>query len=483
MKNCLLLFLLLFTLWCNGQNLFKNTYGDTEGLNSGNSIVEASNKSFIIVGSASGYTQNAATDILIMRIDSTGNTLWTRIESGINVDIPKHIIKSNNNSFYIVGYTNSTDTTGYDVFVMNIDTLGNIIWKRNYGGIDWDFGYKLTIDNNNNLYIAGETYTNTNGNADGFITKLDSLGNIIWHKNIGSVNKDYFKSIVLKGDFVYAAGTTITAGLDTNAYFAKVSLNGQLVDTATIIYSGIDEINDITLFNNTQFIAGGYSNSFNPNKIIDLYQLKIDTNLNYVAHYIMSDGIINSLILKPNTTDIAFCGFTNSVTSSGYKLSFTWVSNNDFVFDFCSFDLAATEPEEFNQIIILSDGNIAAIGTSQFHGPGLSSIMVMKSKFNLVDNCNAVVSEVVSVKESIEASLALTLYPNPADDMVYITIPSNNSQPISYTVTNYLGQVALSNTSITNQFTIDNQLLNNGIYFLTVQIGNATAVKKLIINR
>ena len=111
---------------------------------------------------------------------------------------------------------------GYDIFVSKLDINGDFIWAKNIGGIYDDVGSSITLDVSGNIYLAGSFEVTvdfdpspaiynlaSNGNADIFISKLDSFGNFVWAKSAGgisydagaSVTTDTFGTIYCTGSF------------------------------------------------------------------------------------------------------------------------------------------------------------------------------------------------------------------------------------------------------------------------------------------
>ena len=76
-------------------------------------------------------------------------------------------------------------------------------------------------------------------------------------------------------------------------------------------------------------------------------------------------------------------------------------------------------------------------------------------------------------------------YPNPAANYAMIDVSVNSRQDISLQVVNVLGQLIYSDqaTSVKGdyQFVIDVTSFDSGLYFYTVEAGNASVTKKMII--
>lgn len=112
---------------------------------------------------------------------------------------------------------------GYgDIFISKLDVSGNFLWAKQIGGANNDVGYSIARDGAGNIYTTGTfsgtadfdpgagTYnltSNSVGNGDIFISKLDALGNFLWAKQIGGKYYDAGNSIVLD-----ALGNVYTTG-------------------------------------------------------------------------------------------------------------------------------------------------------------------------------------------------------------------------------------------------------------------------------
>lgn len=85
----------------------------------------------------------------------------------------------------------------WDIFILKLNPLGEVIWVRTAGGSYWnsDVGYNIVVDDNNNCYVSGIYYNtaqfdtiyvagSTNGTA--FIAKYDYQGFVKWVESISS---------------------------------------------------------------------------------------------------------------------------------------------------------------------------------------------------------------------------------------------------------------------------------------------------------
>jgi len=117
----------------------------------------------------------------------------------------------------------------------------NIIWQRQFGTNSGDGVSGIAKDNLNNTYISGNTSGRFPGNTlfgknDGFITKYNDQGTLIWQKQFGTSADDYTSGITTdSAGNIYICGSTggTLAGNTSfggqDAYVAKYNAQGTLL--------------------------------------------------------------------------------------------------------------------------------------------------------------------------------------------------------------------------------------------------------------
>jgi hypothetical protein len=101
-----------------------------------------------------------------------------------------------------------TNTGSNDAYVVKYNSLGNVVWAKNAIGSSQDYGNGVSTDSNNNIYLTGLFSSSSitfdgialtnSGNWDLFIVKLDPIGNVIWAKKAGGTSGDYGNGIATK---------------------------------------------------------------------------------------------------------------------------------------------------------------------------------------------------------------------------------------------------------------------------------------------
>jgi hypothetical protein len=111
-----------------------------------------------------------------------------------------------------------------DGFVTKLDSAGNILWTKQFGTEQDDKILDLKIDKTGSLYATGSTKGDLNeknlGREDIMVVKLDDAGNIVWQKQFGTDSTDIGNAIYVdtQGD-IYVAG--FTKGILGKSSFGK----------------------------------------------------------------------------------------------------------------------------------------------------------------------------------------------------------------------------------------------------------------------
>ena len=162
---------------------------------------------------------------------------------------------------YIAGYTYQSGLTldnlgtvktnsGLDVYVMKHDPSGNALWYASFGGSPtsgWHIVEDLTVDSNNDVYVAGYTYANSvsvsglamsksDTSYKGFIVKFNSSGSTQWGQWIEGSGYQYYFRTAAASDGVYLAGYTNSQSIAPTG-FPSLGKNDANYDTILLKYS------------------------------------------------------------------------------------------------------------------------------------------------------------------------------------------------------------------------------------------------------
>ena len=226
MKKYIFLYLILSTFFSFSQNYeieWQECYGGS-GNEYASSIVPTDN-GYLIFGVTQSddgnvSNNNGDSDIWIVSIDSTGNILWERCYGGSGTEIPNNIIKVDDN-YYFGAWTASNDGDiqsgnhgGYDRWIVNIDNMGDIIWEKCFGGSGTEYGGNIKLLNNGNIIVYAAS-TSSDGDVpinygflDVWLLIISPVGEIINNKVLGNIWHNNVFDIIETNDFGFFMAST-----------------------------------------------------------------------------------------------------------------------------------------------------------------------------------------------------------------------------------------------------------------------------------
>jgi len=140
---------------------------------------------------SAGICVNPWLKAYIVRTDADGDTLWTKqyFADIINYGsfIGTDIERTNDGGFFIVGYGTRQATSG--IWILRVDSNGDSLWSRYYTGGNTDTAYatrdiKITPDNG--IIILGFLASGITYDDDIFVMKYSASGTLQWYKIFGS---------------------------------------------------------------------------------------------------------------------------------------------------------------------------------------------------------------------------------------------------------------------------------------------------------
>ena len=312
-------------------------------------------------------SQGFASDMFIVKINNQGNLIWVKAIVGDNNEFSTDIKVDQNGNVYSCGLfygtadfdpsaatlnLSSTKASTTDMFITKFDLNGNLLWAKSFGDSLDDTGYRLAIDTTGNIYCVGWFYGTINfdqgasnfsistdqGNRNGFILKLDEIGNFVWANGIigpgevitFDITLDSLSKIYITGNLTYtadfdpsAANYNLYSEGGADLFIAKYDANGMFHFANNVGETNPFSIgaygNAIALDNNQNiFVTGGFGGTidFDPSANVSTLTSQIGN---------VNDIMINKYGPCINSSSFqifTFCpGNTITVGSSTYSLA------------------------------------------------------------------------------------------------------------------------------------------------------------------
>jgi hypothetical protein len=257
-----------------GDTLWTRTYGGSGG-QCGRSIQQTSDGGYIITGRTKSGVDSY--DLYLLKTDFSGDTLWTRTYGGSEYDEGYSVWQTSDGGYIIVGQTESFGAGLSDVYLLKTDSSGDILWTRIYGGNREDRGYSVRQTSDGGYIIAGETHSFGVGLTDVYLLKTDSSGDTLWTGTYGGRSNDWGYSVqeTSDGGYIIAGRTeSFGAGL-SGVYLVKTDFSGDTLWTRTHGGRQYDRGEAVQQTSDGGYIVVGLTESFGAG-LSDVYLLKID---------------------------------------------------------------------------------------------------------------------------------------------------------------------------------------------------------------
>lgn len=202
-------------------------------------------------------TNHGYYDMWLVKINSTGAVQWDKLYGAVDYESIFAMQIAPDGGYILAGVSTSSSNGdvsennrgGYDAWIVKVDVLGNIIWKRLVGGAGDESIGNLNVNNDGSITLAGYSTSSSSGEItspnhgenDFWITKFSSLGDIIWTKLYGGNKDDRAYSVIQnrEGNYVISGISASSANGDvkdvnkgvTDLWLLTVDPNGVILPT------------------------------------------------------------------------------------------------------------------------------------------------------------------------------------------------------------------------------------------------------------
>ncbi len=277
----------------SGSIIWQKSFGFL-GADIGYALTETNDNGYLITGvldvSASGGQGNSKTllaalhaggDYWAIKLNANGEKEWSQFFGGTFTDTPYDVVETSDNSFIIVGSSDSDDVDiknnngTYDFWVVKLSNTGDLIWEKSFGGSEIDEAWGIVATNDGNFIIVGDTRSNdkdvtiNKGAADVFVLKITPDGDALWKKSFGGSSFDTARSIsktsddgfLISGSSRSSDGDILKNNGQNDALVLKLTTNGDLEWQTTVGGANVDLAFDVVQLNDNSIVAVGESSS------------------------------------------------------------------------------------------------------------------------------------------------------------------------------------------------------------------------------
>jgi|WetSurMetagenome_2_1015567.scaffolds.fasta_scaffold19941_2 photosystem II stability/assembly factor-like uncharacterized protein len=300
------------------QNFFEKTIG---GVNSerGVSLKVTNDNGFVIAGSSESFSNP---DMYLIKLDSTATIEWSRVyHSSGSIERLHDVEQTSDGGYYLAGYIEGG--FGFlDQSILRVDSQGNLIWAKNFGGYEADELRGISITADGGALVSGYTASFGAGSKDVNVIKFNSNGNVQWAKTFGSLYEDFNTSNIIAsdGNIILSGAIDISGSYSIRPTLIKLDTLGNILFAK--YFSGYieDWARDIIETPDGGFLITGETKSYGLGGSQDIYLIK--TNSIGDVEWAKSYGGIGSetgySVVMSSDGNYIIGGYTNSFGFGGY---------------------------------------------------------------------------------------------------------------------------------------------------------------------
>jgi hypothetical protein len=488
------------TIWTRSLVYTYNNYNLT-----GRSVVQTSDGGFIVLGSTSN-TSTASSYAPIIKLNSAGDTVWTKAFVfsiyGSNVSNNLNTIRQTPDGGYIIaGNAKMGTSTNYGNYALLIktDSLGDTLWTRKYNNSDPDnmtslYIYSMTLSGDAGYLLAGNTNNYTGG---AFIIKTDADGNSFCDAGHASFNIVNIPPVVRKGavldsGYVMNNHTFIVGGVDTTQIINPCLYPPPI---CMVTVDSVLQKNKVIWEKNFDSLQLAYCKIYKedpPNGYLPVGMVSIDSMSEYTdnaSHPDLSSNCYETLSidkhgLESYSKSSPHCTIHLSIDSiasnqvyllwnaySGFPVSsykiFRGNSNGLFLIDSTLSDTTYIDnnPQPTDTLYMVEVSHSPCSSTAKIYNATMSNITRLATVAGITE---------------VNNSNLLSLFPNPANDKLILTLTGQSTYNNTLSIYSSIGAPMLCQQLLKTNSVIDISGFASGIYIIKVQTDCGIITKKFI---
>ena len=223
---------LLIKLDSLGSISWQKTYGGADS-DQAASIQQTNDSGYIVSGLTNSFGVGNS-DIWILKLNSNGSSMWQKTIGGVGSDWASYISQTRDNGYIVAGGTESFGSGNSDFWVLKLTPTGTIQWQKTYGNSGNESASYIQQTSDTGFIVTGSTGSFGAGKDDFWVLKLNTIGNIIWQKTYGGIENDnsYYIQQTSDGGYV-VSGNTLSFGEGlSDLWILRLKSDGTISTTA-----------------------------------------------------------------------------------------------------------------------------------------------------------------------------------------------------------------------------------------------------------
>jgi hypothetical protein len=244
-----------------GDTLWTKTFGG-ETWDWGQDVLQTKDGGYLLVVRCFSFGHGLY-DAWIIKTDPQGDTLWTKFWGEEHNEWLSSVQQTDDEGYIFAGHTYSFSAKSQDVWLVKSDSAGEVQWMKTYGGEQDDNASFVQQTRDGGFIIAGRTYSYSAGHSDIWLVKTNSVGDTLWTKAYGGIEFDYAASVreTNDGGYILAGSTSSFGAGDADLWLIGTDSIGDTLWTKTYGGPDVDRPYSLLQLSDGNYLIGGFTNS------------------------------------------------------------------------------------------------------------------------------------------------------------------------------------------------------------------------------
>lgn len=213
-----------------GKELWRKDFAGDEWLSNSCALTEAENGDLFVCGDTHRNWDNSKIDILLVKTNKDGDTLWTNSYGGPENDYAQNIIKTSDGKLLMSGWSGTDSLASGDINLLKLDYSGDLLWENTYTNPEHLSALHLLETKNGEYLITGSCREGGNL-SELYLLKVDANGLALWDRKIGPASGKTGRSTIelSNGDLVICGDHRGGLGESIQVLLLKTDHMGTLI--------------------------------------------------------------------------------------------------------------------------------------------------------------------------------------------------------------------------------------------------------------
>jgi len=314
----------------SGDVAWQYVYGGTamDMPNTPDLIKQTSDGGYVFACDSVSFS--GASDLWVVKLNSLGVIEWQKVYHGLGGGASGVVVLSGG-GYLIGGDVNSFGAGDFDYWILQLTSSGEIVWQKTYGGAAYDANVNLIETSHGDYFASGNAKSFGAGDQDVWAMRLDTSGNILWQKAYGGTGTEHVFGIPQEmndGSFIMGAYSSSTFTEDYSPWILKVAPDGtigtsssQLENTTTTPLTGTGYVSSTVATITTSTASATTTAATTSTSSFTASSTSSSGGGDYVSSGTLASSLFNSGVSYTMWGPLSYAGTVPTTTDLSFEVS------------------------------------------------------------------------------------------------------------------------------------------------------------------